>query len=95
MANPTVSLQLNKSTFAPGELGELTVTYGDADNTSTVKTITVTGTDQDGNEAVATVSYTVKNTDTVTLTVTDSSGAVLTQVSDVNGVRKYRFTAAV
>jgi len=82
MANPVVSASLNKSTYTPGETAILTVDYSDADNTSYAVTVTVT--DATGASGVATVTL-VKN-DTLTKTVTDSTGGTWTLVSD-NGTR--------
>jgi hypothetical protein len=70
MAMPVLSANLDKASYAPGEIATLTVVYNGGDTKSNV--VVVTGTDQDGNAAQVTVVVSV--VDRVALTVVDESG---------------------
>lgn len=88
MANPTVSASLNKTTYGPGELMTLTVTYADPDTKS--GTLLVQVTDAEGNKSgLVTVPYVV---DPLTVTISDA-GRVWTKVSDNGSVAVYTSTA--
>lgn len=90
MASPTVSVSLNKASFAPGEQILATITYGDVDNKSFQVTVTVT--DQSGNvSAPATVAAVIS--DATTITVADDGNRVWTKVSDTGSVAVFRAVA--
>lgn len=93
MANPTVTATLNKSLYAPGELMVLTVQYADADNRDETHTTTITGTDEAGNATVVTVQRTVRFTDQVTLSTSDSAGKTFLKQSDNGNTAVYHATA--
>jgi hypothetical protein len=90
MADPTVTVALNKSTFAPGEQMRLTATYSDPDSAS--GTVTVIVTDSEGHtSAPATVGYAIA--ESLTVTVDDSGSHTFTKVSDDGHVAVYTATA--
>ena len=88
MANPTISVSLNKAAYVPGETMTATVTYGDPDTQR--NTLTFTGTDSDGQTAQGMVSYVI---DPTVLSYVDSSGKTWTKVSDSGSVAVFTATA--
>lgn len=89
MAAPTVTVSLDKPTYAPGEKMTLTVNYADAD-TKTI-TLTVVATDAAGNTSAPTTVNAV--IDPVGLTVTSSPARTWTKVSDTGSVAVFTATA--
>lgn len=88
MATPSVSASLDKTTYAPGELMTLTVTYSDPDTDSVQVTITVT--DKSGNQSAPTTLTAVIDPLTVGVTDPDRTWA---KVSDTGTVAVFTATA--
>ncbi len=86
---PTVTALLDKATYAPGDPVTLTVTYGDADNTSSSVTVTVT--DAEGNTGTAQVVLSV--VDAVSLAVSDDGGRAWVKIADNGSVASFTTTA--
>lgn len=89
MAAPTVTVSLDKPTYAPGEKMTLTVNYADADTKAI--TLTVVATDSAGNTSAPTTVTAV--IDPVGLTVTSSPVRAWTKVSDTGSVAVFTATA--
>lgn len=89
MAAPTVSVVLDKASYAIGAKITATVTYSDPD----AKTVTLSGTatDAEGNASPFTGSFAIS--DPVTLAVSDDGKRVWTKVSDTGGVAVFTATA--
>lgn len=90
MATPTINnLQLDKTSYTPGETAKLTFDAQDPDTRSSVVTVTVT----DSTGASGTAEVTLNAVDPVSATVTDSSGRVWTKGTVVGTT--YTWTATV
>lgn len=88
MANPTVSAQLDKATYRPGDVMQLTVTYSDPDQKTVSVDVQVT--DSSGNKSpVYTVNAVV---DQLSVAVTDPN-RTWTKKSDNGSVAVYTATA--
>ena len=88
MTAPTVTATLDKSSYLPGEVMVLTVTYADSDVQPTNDTVTAT--DAAGHSSapvVTSVAY------PLTITVTDDSGRAWSLLSDSGHVAVYRAVA--
>lgn len=89
MATPTLSASLNKTSFAPGDVMMLTISYADADTDA--GTVSVVVTDAAGHASTPVVlPYSIN--DPQTLTVTDPERTWV-KVSDNGSVAVYRCTA--